>query len=133
MLEENIRELRKLFEDEERVLVVYLFGSHVRGVQTSISDVDIAILLSELPKNILEYYLHLVNILTRILGDDVDLIILNLSPPLLKFQIIKNVRVVYCRSEASRVKFEAKSTCEYLDFRRALKRYDECMMKQILK
>jgi hypothetical protein len=72
-------------------------------------------------------------VLTGALGNNVDLTILNISPPLLKFQIIKNGRVIYCRSEESRIKFEAKSICEYLDFRRAIERYDECMINQILK
>lgn len=133
MLEEAIEELRKLFENEEKVLVAYLFGSCVKGAQTYRSDVDIAVLLSEAPEKLLEYYLHLINMLTGILGNNVDLTILNLAPPLLKFQIIKNGEVIYCRSEGSRINFEVKSVCEYLDFRRAMERYDECMMKQILK
>lgn len=133
MLEEAIKEIGKLFENEENVLAAYLFGSYLRGDQNSKSDIDIAILLYEVPKKPLECYLHLVNMLTEVLGDDVDLTILNLAPPLLKFQIIKNGKVIYCRSDRSRISFEAKSICEYLDFRRAMERYDECMMKQILK
>ncbi len=132
MLEEAIKELGKLFEKEENVLAAYLFGSYLRGDQTSRSDIDIAILLHEFPKKSLKYYLHLINILTEMLGDDVDLTILNFAPPLLKFQIIKNGKVIYCRSNRSRINFEARSMCEYLDFRRAMERYDECMMKQIL-
>lgn len=50
MLEEVIKKLRKLFENEESVLVAYLFASYLRGGQTSQSDIDIAILLSEVPK-----------------------------------------------------------------------------------
>ncbi|MBS7637466.1 nucleotidyltransferase domain-containing protein [Candidatus Bathyarchaeota archaeon] len=133
MLEGAVKELGKLFENEENVLVAYLFGSYLRGDQTSRSDIDIAILLYEVPKKPLEYYLHLINILTEVLGDDVDLTILNLAPPLLKFQIIKNGKIIYCRSDRSRINFEAKYICEYLDFRRAMERYDECVMKQILK
>jgi predicted nucleotidyltransferase len=35
--------------------VAYLFGSHAKKLNTPISDVDIAILLSETPKNLFEY------------------------------------------------------------------------------
>lgn len=132
MLEEAIKELGKLFENEENVLSAYLFGFYLRGDQTSKSDIDIAILLYEVPNKPLEYYLHLINMLTEMLGDGVDLTILNLAPPLLKFQIIKNGKVIYRRSDRSRINFEAKSTCEYLNFRRAMERYNECMIKQIL-
>ncbi len=55
-----------------------------KGGQTSRSDVDVAVLLSEAPEKMLEYYLHLVDELSKTLGNDVDLITLNRAPPLLK-------------------------------------------------
>lgn len=61
-----------------------------------------------------------------------DLIILNNAPPLLKHQVIKHGKLIYTRSERSRILFEASAECEYLDFKRAMERYDECLIKQIL-
>jgi len=109
-----------------------LFGSHAKKTPTVKSDIDIAVFLSETPKKLLEYYLHLMNNLSQILGNEVDLIILNSSPPLLKHQVIKHGKVLYSRSEGARVTFEARAQSEYLDFSRALERYNECTMKRIL-
>lgn len=120
------------FRSEKRVLVAYLFGSHAKKIQTPQSDIDIAVLLSETPQKLLEYYLHFMNKLSEILGNNVDLIILNTSPPLLKYQVIKYGKIVYSRNEEARVAFEARAQSEYLDFSRAIARYDKCLMKQIL-
>jgi hypothetical protein len=96
------------------------------------SDIDIAVLLSETPKKLLEYYLYLVNRISEILGNNVDLIILNTSPPLLKHQVIKHGKIIYSQNEEARITFEARAQSEYLDFSRAIARYNECFMKQIL-
>jgi len=129
---EVIEALKRVFEGDGKVLAAYLFGSKVRGTDVESSDFDIAVLLSSTPKNLLDYYLYLLNRLSEILGDSVDLIILNTAPPLLKHQVIKWGKPIYTRSERSRILFEASAQCEYLDFKRAMERYDECLIKQIL-
>jgi predicted nucleotidyltransferase len=125
-------DLTIFFRSEKKVSVAYLFGSHAKKTQTPKSDIDIAVLLSEMPKKLLEYYLYLVNKLSEILGNNVDLIILNTSPPLLKHQVIKHGKIIYSQNEEARVTFEARAQSEYLDFGRAITRYNECFMKQIL-
>ena len=132
MRDQTTKDLEILFSRENRVLAAYLFGSYAKGNQTTESDIDIAILLSDAPKEMLEYYLHFVNELSQVLGNEVDLIILNTAPPLLKHQTIKHGKLVYCRDEKTRIQFEARAQDEYLDFSRAMKRYDECLMKQVL-
>jgi len=132
MKKEILEALRKIFKSEEKISVAYLFGSHAKKLNTPVSDIDIAVLLSETPKNLFEYYLYLVNKLSRIVGDDLDLIILNTASPLLKHQIIKYGKIIYTRNEKERIMFESRAESEYLDFSRALKRYDECLIKQIL-
>lgn len=132
MLREKPMKLTRLFESEEKVLAAYLFGSYVRGIQTPQSDIDIAVLLSETPKNILEYYLHLTSRLAEALEGEIDLIILNTAPPLLKYHVIKHGKLIYSRSERARITFEARAQSEYLDFRRAMERYDECFMRKVL-
>lgn len=132
MQSEVIEALKRVFESDEKVVAAYLFGSKARGSDIEGSDFDIAVLLSSTPKNLLDYYLHLLNRVSEILGDRVDLIILNTAPPLLKHQVIKWGKTIYTRSERSRILFEASAQCEYLDFKRAMERYDECLIKQIL-
>lgn len=126
-----LKNLEILFNKENKVLVAYLFGSYAKGKQTIKSDIDIAVLLSEIPKKMLEYYLYLVDEASQVLGNEVDLIILNTAPPLLKHQTIKHGKVVYCRNEKARIEFEARAHDEYLDFSRALARYDEWLLKKV--
>jgi len=129
--DQTTKDLEILLSKESRVLAAYLFGSYAKGNQTTESDIDIAILLSDFPQKMLEYYLHLVNELSQVLGDEIDLIILNTAPPLLKHQTIKHGKLVYCRDERARVQFEARAQDEYLDFSIAAERYDECLVKQV--
>lgn len=132
LLDKTIRALEALFNKEDKVLIAYLFGSYARGIQTTKSDIDIAVLLSKTPREMLEYYLHMVNVLSKVLNNEIDLIILNTAPPLLKHQIIKHGKMIYCKNEKARIEFEAKTQGEYLDFSRAMARYDECLIKEIL-
>jgi predicted nucleotidyltransferase len=125
-------DLTIFFRNEKKISVAYLFGSHAKKTQTPKSDIDIAVLLSETPKKLLEYYLILVDKLSEILGNNVDLIILSTSPPLLKHQVIKHGKIIYSQNEEARITFEAIAQSEYLDFSRAITRYNECFMKQIL-
>jgi predicted nucleotidyltransferase len=129
---EILEALIRFFRSEEKILVAYLFGSHAKEAGTPMSDVDIALLLSEAPKSLLENYLYLVNKLSDILGDRLDLIILNVAPPLLRHHVIKHGKVIYSRDEKARIIFEARAEGEYLDFSRAMGRYDECLMKKVL-
>lgn len=123
--------MAKLFEGEGNILMAYVFGSQARGLPTPQSDFDIAVLLSETPHRLLDYYLCLLNKLTDALGDNVDLVILNVSPPLLKYLVIKDGKPIYIRDEGARVAFEARAIDEYLDFSMSLKRYDECLVGKI--
>lgn len=132
MQREISEELVVFFRGEKKVTVAYLFGSRAMKIEIPQSDVDVAVLLIETPKKLLEYYLYLVTNLSRILENEADLIILNTSPPLLKHQVIKHGKIIYCRDEEARITFEARAESEYLDFQRTITRYNECLMKQIL-
>ena len=131
MSNKSARQPVKAFEEDPRIQVAYLYGSRSKGNQTTLSDIDIAVLLSELPENMLDYHLDLMDRISKVMGDDVDLVILNTAPPLLRYQVIKHGTVLYSREEKTRVEFEAKATGEYLDFSRRRKRYDEGLMEEI--
>jgi len=132
MQNKTFRDLETYFKSEKRVLIAYLFGSYAKRTQSMKSDIDIAVYLSETSNKLLEYYLCLMDKLSEMLGNDVDLTILNTAPPMLKHQVIKHGKIIYSQNERTRIEFEARSECEYLDFKRAIERYDECFMKQVL-
>jgi len=122
-----------VFKHDERILVAYMFGSKSRGLQTTESDTDIAVLLYELPKNLLDYYLDLMERLSTVLGDSIDLVVLNTAPPLLKHQVIKYGKILYSRDEEARVEFEARAIKEYLDFTPRSDEYDEVLIEEMSK
>jgi predicted nucleotidyltransferase len=123
-------DLEKMFGHDERIMVAYLYGSKVRGSYTPESDTDVAVLLSEVPEDVLEYYLDLADRISEALVESVDLVILNEAPPLLKHQVIKHGRLLYSRDVRARVEFEAKAEKEYLDFKVRRERYDEALMEE---
>ena len=126
-------ELAEIFRGDERILVAYLFGSKSRGLQTPGSDTDLAVLLSRLPTDMLDYYLDLVDRLSRVVGGSIDLVFLNAASPLLKHQVIKHGKILYSRDETARVEFEAKAIKEYMDFIPRSDEYDEALVEEISK
>ena len=126
----TFEDLRRVFERYERIVLVYFFGSLARGQETSLSDVDIAVLLEDRPDDLLGFTLKLIDELSVILGDRVDLVFLNEAPPLLRHQVIKHGRVIYSRSEEDRVRFEVRSEREFLDLRILLHRYNQVLLEE---
>lgn len=104
------------------VVAVYLFGSQTKGTVGLMSDIDLAFLVepalirgTDLPYG---YRAFLLTELMSILGtNDLDLIVLNEVPPLLKFQVIYHGEVIFSRSEGKRRAFQIKAFNEYQDVR----------------
>ena len=123
--------LAQIFEKDKRILLVYLFGSRSMGRETRESDVDIGFLLSELPGDLLDYYLYLVDRLSGELRSPVDLVLLNAASPLLKHQVVKNGKVLYSRDQRTHVEFEARSESEYLDLSLRRRQYDKVLVEEV--
>lgn len=99
------------------VVLAYLFGSHAKGTAGSGSDVDIAVLFADdVPQT--EYGRRMVQINTELVGifhiNDVDVVVLNIAPPLLAFQVIKHGICVYDPGHR-RVGFEVAVFNRYVD------------------
>ena len=68
-------------------LLVFLFGSFARGLNTNVSDIDIAIMFEKVP----DFY-ELDDIQRKLsshVGKEVDITILNTASPVLKMQVLK--------------------------------------------
>jgi hypothetical protein len=48
-------------------------------------------------------------------GRRVDLVVLNQAPPLLTHEAIREGRLIVCRDEDERVRFQTRATARYLD------------------
>ncbi len=114
----KIGELKKVFREKEEILTAYLFGSAVTKKNTKLSDVDIALLLTEMNvRDELYFEMDLREDISKIMGnDDFDLVILNKVPLVLRYQVLKSGKVLYSKDEKARIRFEEMTRDMYFDF-----------------
>jgi uncharacterized protein len=104
--------------DREGVVAAMLIGSQARGTAGPLSDVDVAVwhelsLGSQTP---LSLQLALASAASRALGtDEVDVLMLNGAPPLLRHRAIRDARRIVDRDPKARVRLEARALLDYLD------------------
>lgn len=108
------------YAQEHKLAALYLFGSAAQGILTPVSDLDIAVLLPE-DVSSEEYFdrqLQMTLDLMQLLHtDEIDLVILNHAPPLLKHQVVTKGKLLYCRDGSALKRFELRAFAEYLDFK----------------
>ncbi|HEX7408046.1 MAG TPA: nucleotidyltransferase domain-containing protein [Candidatus Binatia bacterium] len=98
------------------VVAAYLFGSQATGTATALSDVDFAVVLEPGVSASGDVQAALISDLMLVLRrSDIDVVILNAAPPLLKERAISRGRLVYCRDDVARVRFEVAARREYFD------------------
>lgn len=113
---DRIPEVKAYLEAHPRVLFAYLFGGLAKGKLSPLSDVDIAVYLSE-GVNIPQEKLEILGKLMDILGtDEIDLVILNTASLPLRARIIEKKRVITDKDPFLRHKFESLTLREYFDF-----------------
>lgn len=96
------------------VKFAYLFGSHARGDAGPLSDVDLAVYLDN-RVDLFSARLRLLEDLSRQLkGQSLDLVVLNNAPLVLRYEIIRDGRVMK-EDKRKRVQFETRVLREYLD------------------
>lgn len=133
--EQYINELRKIF-DEMGVQLAYLFGSSARGAKTPLSDIDIALLLKE-PLTRAEAFDKTISFTHKLIGlfhtNEIDVVILNIANPHIKFNVIRDGQIIYNRDEKCRVNFEVKTMGEYFDTVLLRKEYRKSLFENIEK
>ena len=127
--------LENYFRKDRRVITVYLFGSHVLKKTRKDSDLDIALLLQrECPRAIyadliLKYTCDLIKILKK---DFIDILILNSSGPIVRHQVYKKGKLIFCRDKRQTMRYKDLSIAEYLDFLPFRLRAEEIVVRRIL-
>ena len=92
--ERTISHLKQVFTAKPDILLVYVFGSQARGKARETSDVDLAVLFKNSPS--LDDHADLAVRCMRVLGTDkVDVVVLNDASPLLKFEVIKDGKLIH--------------------------------------
>jgi predicted nucleotidyltransferase len=93
-------------------------GSQARGDAGRLSDVDLGVWLAPGPpgERTLDRQLTLAGAAAGALGtDEIDLIVLNAAPPLLRHRAIRDGVLILERDRAARVRLEARALLDYLD------------------
>ena len=109
--------IRSELERHEDVALAYLFGSAARHSLTPLSDIDVGVVFDGQVSAEVSHG-QLMDALCRRLGTDkVDLIPLHQAPPALQYRVVRDGRLLICRDQALRQRFEANSVLRYLDIK----------------
>jgi predicted nucleotidyltransferase len=104
--------LRAALERAEGVQLAVLFGSTATGRERLGSDIDVAVALA--PGSPSEQ--ELAALLSRATGRVVDVIRLETAPPLLRFEIARDGRLILARSPHAWVDFRARAMVDWWDW-----------------
>lgn len=114
------------------VALLYLHGSYAKGTPGPLSDLDLALLLDPEAERNPDTFLHVLGELIGHCGrDDVDLVSLGTAGAAIKDRVVRAGRLVYARSAAERIRFEAAVIKEAIDFRRFSAVYDDALLAQL--
>ena len=122
MLEEKIK---KTLEKERNILFAYIFGSYARGEARENSDIDLAIYVKRVPKDIFKYESKIASKIEKEIKKQVEVRVLNRLPSLLQSRIMKEGNLVFSKNEKERIKFETFAMSNYLDFSYLMKEYNK--------
>ena len=120
---ESIEEtLVAYFKNRPEVVLAYLFGSFVKSKTGRFHDIDIALLVTpDLEKELNQqmpygYGACMIAEVAHVLKySSIDLVLLNHAPPLLLRQVIRSGKLIFCKSEMDRIRFEVASLKRYSD------------------
>jgi len=113
MTSERYEPLVHLLSGDDRVRLVYAFGSAARGEAGPRSDIDLGILLASRPSWEEERDLRAD---VAAVAPAVDLVVLNDAPPALRFEVVTGGRCLLARDPAEQAEFEITSLSRFLDF-----------------
>jgi predicted nucleotidyltransferase len=117
MIERIKAALKTFAETHNEVLSVTIFGSQAHGRARESSDVDVALYIdpAAIPADAMEVQLRYTVELERAIGKHVDLVLLNLAPPMLRYQAIRNGKLVFERDPLRVRRFIGDALVEFYD------------------
>jgi len=111
----DFEKLKDIFAGYNEIKAAYLFGSYADGKQNKNSDLDMGILLDEEYNKMIK--LDILTELTQNNFDNIDLVVINNASILVKYEIVKHNRLIYCRNDFDFSAYYSKVVRLYLDFK----------------
>lgn len=100
--------------EDPRVLAAYGFGSRTRRDAGPGSDLDLAVLMDE-DVDLMDELRLRAELVEGMSRDDIDLVILNHAPPLLRYEVISAGQRHFCRDNERVDGFEHQAVMHYFD------------------
>jgi predicted nucleotidyltransferase len=110
----DLENLCRRLSSDPRVQAIYLFGSAAAGKARGDSDIDLAVLTGERMGLGDELRLRAIAV-EELRRDDIDFVILDNAPPLLRYEVITRGRRLFARDAAAVDMFEHRSIMTYMD------------------
>jgi predicted nucleotidyltransferase len=114
----------------EECAYALLFGSLARGTFKEYSDIDIAIKFKK-GDDYLNKTLRIMSKLSIKLNTDVDVIPLNISDTIIKYEIYSNGILLFCKDYNEYIDDHVNAIDEYLDFEYVFNKFYERTVKEI--
>lgn len=104
-IEEEVVNLILQDKLKDRIQAILLFGSHVKGIVTTRSDIDIAVVFTTISlKEATQFRIRI----SSEFSDDVDIQVFNILPQKIKKEIAKNHNLLFRSKDFSNISFTAK-------------------------
>lgn len=129
-------ELRTAFEQYPGAMLAYLFGSHARQQASALSDVDIAVLLANQPDDEACFACRMEitgQVMDILRVNDVDVAVLNRAPLALRYRVVRDGRLLFCRDDDVRIEFVVRTVMAYLDFKPVVELFEKATLARAQK
>ncbi|MBD3192626.1 MAG: hypothetical protein GF308_18440 [Candidatus Heimdallarchaeota archaeon] len=120
----KLRAISEQLVEKYPISFVILFGSYAKGKVNNLSDIDLGVFLNRDSK--IAYFDSLLTLKTlfeeQLKTEQIDLVIINNAPPVLKFEIVAKGILIYCKDRNEFDNQYLQACSEYFDFKFILNR-----------
>lgn len=126
-ISDMVKKLKETLTMHRDTVLVFLFGSFVRGDITSFSDLDIAIYFTDT----IDFYRinDLREDISEMLGIEVDIVVLNTASPVIKMQVLRKGTLLINKDQRAYNEFFVNTVKEYDDLKRTRKEIEEKILR----
>jgi len=118
-ISDMVKKLKETLTKHSDIVLVFLFGSFVRGDITSFSDLDIAIYFTG---TVDSYRINdLREDISEMLGIEVDIVVLNTASPVIRMQVLKKGTLLINKDQRAYNENFVTTVKEYDDLKRTRK------------